>query len=214
MLWAWSEAGGGCGVAEGKKRRREEPGVRRAQILAAAKRSFMAHGLQATTVDQIALEAKVSVGLLYRFFKSKAAIVEAIIIEDVELQLGQIGQLLVKAGGDADRLRGMIGDVTARGSADRGRLALMLEIAAEVCRNRELRTFVQKRRKKLQGDLVLSLEAMGMVQGDAYLLIEQLDRASAVATGFAVHALIHADAGTVPPKTIRNLVEAAILATD
>ena len=59
-------------MAEGKKRRREEPGVRRAQILAAAKRSFMAHGLQATTVDQIALEAKVSVGLLYRFFTSGA----------------------------------------------------------------------------------------------------------------------------------------------
>ena len=201
-------------MAEGKKRRREEPGVRRAQILAAAKRSFKEHGLQATTVDQIALEAKVSVGLLYRFFKSKAAIVEAIIVEDVELQLSQMGRLLEKAGGDAACLRGLIGDVTAKGSVDRDRLALMLEIAAEVCRNRELRAFVQKRRKKLQGDLALSLEATGMAQGEAHLLIEQLDRASAVATGFAVYALIHADTGAAPPKTIRSLVEAAVLAAN
>jgi AcrR family transcriptional regulator len=201
-------------VVDGKKRRREEPGVRRAQILAAAKKSFSVHGLQATTVDRIAQEAEVSVGLLYRLFESKAAIIQAIIIEDVELQLSQIGRLLEEAGGNAARLPGLLGDVSAKSSLDRDRLALMLEIAAEVCRNRDLRTFVQKKRKKMQSDLALSLEAMGAAQGDAHLLIEQIDRASAVATGLAVYALIHADTGAVPPKMVRSLVEAAVVAAD
>jgi AcrR family transcriptional regulator len=156
----------------------------------------------------------VSVGLLYRFFKSKAAIVEAIIIEDVELQLGQIGEILKEVGGDADRLPALIGNAAAKASVDRDRLALMLEIAAEVCRNPDLRAFVQKRRKKLRGDLARSLDAAGVAQGDALALIEQLDRASAVTTGLAVHALINGGKSAVPPSIVRGLVEAAALAAD
>ena len=48
---------------------------RRSQILAAAERSFARHGLQATTVDQIARAAKLAKGTVYLYYRSKDEIV-------------------------------------------------------------------------------------------------------------------------------------------
>src|SRR4030095_941147 len=84
-------------MADVRKRRREDPEARRAQILDAARRTLGASGFQGTTVDRIASEAGVSVGLLYRFFPSKSAIVRAIMVEDVQAPLHQIAGVLKKA---------------------------------------------------------------------------------------------------------------------
>src|SRR5262249_59083253 len=81
-------------VARPKQRRREDPAVRRAQILSAARRCFASSGFKATTVDDIAVEAGVSVGLLYRIFGSKTAIVEAMILEQVEEQLAHAFEII------------------------------------------------------------------------------------------------------------------------
>src|SRR5690349_10145468 len=91
-------------MAETQKRRRESPDVRKAQILEAAERCFRKYGLQGSTVDRIASKAGVSVGLLYRFFPSKAAIVEAIVAADVELQLERTAALLSQASGNREAL--------------------------------------------------------------------------------------------------------------
>src|SRR6476660_3269029 len=126
-----------------RKRRREDPEVRRSQILAAARRSFRLHGLQVTTVDKIAAEAQVSVGLLYRFFKSKAEMVKAIIVEDVEQQLEQIALAFQDPSASLVDLSERMTARLAETTADRERLALMLEIAAEICRNPPLSEFIR-----------------------------------------------------------------------
>src|SRR6185436_13388815 len=76
------------------ERKRKDPSVRRAQILEAARNCFASFGFQGTSVDRIAAEAGVSVGLLYRFFNSKAAMIEAIIIDEVEAQLEQLSEAI------------------------------------------------------------------------------------------------------------------------
>jgi len=191
-----------------RKRRREDPDVRRSQILAAAKRSFRLHGLQVTTVDKIAAEAQVSVGLLYRFFASKAEMVKAIIVEDVELQLEQIALALEDHSATSDNLSELMTARLGETTIDRERLALMLEIAAEICRNPTLSEFILTKRVELRNDLEKRLESKGLDSKQATLLIEQIDKASAVATGFAVHALIYSEAIGNVPATLAGIINA------
>jgi AcrR family transcriptional regulator len=191
-----------------KKRRREDPDVRRSQILAAAKKTFRDHGLRATPVDAIAAEAKVSVGLIYRFFKSKSEIVQTIIHEDVERQLAEVALALEDDSASPAELRESITGQLAESSADRERLALMFEISAEICRNKALRDFVRKKRTELRDELAARFEERGLNRQQADSLIDQLDRTSSLATGVAVHAVLYSDGPVDLPAELARIAEA------
>jgi AcrR family transcriptional regulator len=77
-------------VSEPKNARRREPGtrrpykpaaVRRAEILAAARRVFVKSGYGGTTVRDIAADADVNEAMLYRFFPSKDSLFDAAVAE-------------------------------------------------------------------------------------------------------------------------------------
>src|SRR5215470_18339188 len=51
-------------------------------ILAAAERAFARHGFHAATMQHVAVEAGMSPGNLYRYFRSKDAIVEGLCERD------------------------------------------------------------------------------------------------------------------------------------
>src|SRR5271156_6120810 len=55
---------------------------RRSHIVAAAERAFVRYGFHAATMQQVAEEAGMSAGNLYRYFPSKEAIVEGICAVD------------------------------------------------------------------------------------------------------------------------------------
>ncbi|MGQ9730565.1 MAG: TetR/AcrR family transcriptional regulator [Candidatus Zipacnadales bacterium] len=55
--------------------------LRKAAIMEAAIRVFAAHGFDGGTIRQIATEAGVSEGLIYRYFESKEALLDAVIRE-------------------------------------------------------------------------------------------------------------------------------------
>lgn len=188
-------------MTEAPKRRRESPETRRAQILAAAKRSFGARGLQTTTVENIASEAGVSVGLVYRLFESKAAVVEAIIIEEVGLQLSDIEAALQEAKGDLDRLPDLIARNVSEVAVDHARTALMLELTAEVCRSPDLQDFLQRKRAELHEALAAMFKTRGLGKADARRLLGRLDWASAIASGLAVHEVVY---GTSLPRSRQN----------
>lgn len=186
-------------------RRREDPRVRRAQILEAAERCFRTLGFQASTVDRIAAEAQVSVGLLYRFFESKSAIIEAIILGDVQRQLEHADRAIERATGGPTRiLRGMMRQL-AHATVDPDRIALMFEIAAEVCRNPSLRSFVRGRRAEAKGILVETLMRKGVTRRAAERMIEHLEIVSATASGAAMHAVLYADGS--PERSLRLIAE-------
>jgi len=178
-------------VAQGRQRRREDPSVRRAQILSAARTCFANAGLKATTVDDIAGEAGVSVGLLYRIFGSKTAIVEAIILDQVEAQIAHAFEIIStspKAGIDrAKALRGFEG-----ASLDLQQLALTFEMAAEACRNQPLREFMQSRRAELSSKLMDRLTASGMDRKAAERKLAELDLVGAIASGAVIQGLANA----------------------
>lgn len=177
-------------VDQGKARRREEPSVRRAQILSAARTCFANAGFKATTVDDIAMEAGVSVGLLYRIFGSKTAITEAIILEQVEAQIAQAHDIISaspKTGIDRTKILGAFKE-----SLDLQQLALTFEIAAEACRNPTLREFMQSRRAELYSTLLDRLTEGGMDKKTAERMFAELDLIGAIGSGAVIQSLSNA----------------------
>lgn len=69
------------GIQERKAREKRR---RALDILEAARRSFESKGFLSTTLQDVAQEAEVSVGLLYRYFKSKEDIFASLALEGAE----------------------------------------------------------------------------------------------------------------------------------
>lgn len=69
------------GAVKGTKRPNKEirDQLRRDQIVAAARACVVRHGFHAASMGQIAAEARMSVGQIYRYFPNKEAIVHAIV---------------------------------------------------------------------------------------------------------------------------------------
>jgi AcrR family transcriptional regulator len=75
-----------------------EDSAKRRQILEGARRTFLANGFDAASMNEIAREAGVSKGTLYVYFKSKEELFEAI----VEAQSREQGQQIFNLDRDAD----------------------------------------------------------------------------------------------------------------
>lgn len=109
---------------------------RRAQILDAAERCFVRAGFHRTTMHDVAVEAGMSAGNLYRYFPSKDAIVAGITERD-RRELAESFASLREAGG------GLMDAFAALGrkhfeDEPRDKAVLCLEIWAEATRNRDV----------------------------------------------------------------------------
>jgi AcrR family transcriptional regulator len=108
---------------------------RRAHILAAAERAFLREGFHATSMQNVAAEAAMSPGNLYRYFPSKEAIVAGLCARDQEALATNVQMLL--AGGDP---LGGIECLLRRHLVDepRERFQMIVEIWAEATRKPEI----------------------------------------------------------------------------
>lgn len=68
--------------------------ARRQQILDAARVCFTRNGFHATSMQDVISEAGMSVGAVYRYFRSKEELVTAIAEQIVGLVAGQLGQIV------------------------------------------------------------------------------------------------------------------------
>jgi TetR/AcrR family transcriptional repressor of uid operon len=105
---------------------------RRHAILGAAERAFARHGFHAATMQHVAVEAGMSPGNLYRYFRSKDAIVEGLCERDEGELAGDFASLAA-----ADDLVAGIAALLRRRliEAPREHLGLIVEIWAEAARN-------------------------------------------------------------------------------
>lgn len=67
---------------------------RRGQILAAARRCFIAHGFHPTRMDDIAKEAQLSKGGVYFHFRSKQEVFESLVEEEYAASMGFLQQVV------------------------------------------------------------------------------------------------------------------------
>ena len=71
-------------------RRAREKARRRREILTAARREFFERGFRVPTVDDVATRAEVSKGTIYLYFASKEEILAHLLIEGLNILLGQM----------------------------------------------------------------------------------------------------------------------------
>ena len=118
--------------------------TRETEIVEAAIRCVLRSGFHGSSMDAIAREAGISVGMIYRYFSSKEAIIEHIVAADIAgLQMAITGihamsdaALAAAVVDDADRILGK------QQSSERS--ALRLEIYAEAARNPKVAAIVNR----------------------------------------------------------------------
>jgi AcrR family transcriptional regulator len=108
----------------------------RERILDAAQKCFIEHGFHGASMARIAEEAAISVGLAYRYFDSKNAIMLAIIARELEGKRERIQELCARN----DFLDAVLEKFAAwqAGSPDIMNKAIFLEMSAEASRSPEI----------------------------------------------------------------------------
>ncbi|MEM6049712.1 TetR/AcrR family transcriptional regulator [Erwinia sp. P7711] len=100
---------------------------RQDEIVAAGRRCFRRSGFHGASMAQLAAEAGLSVGQIYRYFTNKDAIIEEIVKRIIDSRLIYIEQTATSAN--------LAGLLAWRHVLDEDDEALMLEVAAEATRN-------------------------------------------------------------------------------
>lgn len=117
------------------------------QILSAAETCVMQKGFHNTTVQEIAVMAGISTGLIYRYFKGKSDIIEALVNKVVQrLQQKMKADSVLE--GDSARLTLFAGDTVNADTRDS--IALMLAISAEASRNAHVQHIIHRAHLTLQ----------------------------------------------------------------
>jgi AcrR family transcriptional regulator len=121
-----------CTTAKGSSR----ADAQRDRVLCAALKCFVEEGFHAASMASIAAEAQMSVGLIYRYFANKQAIVLAIVEQQLEEKRTLIRRLQSSAQLTDDLVKAFAAwCVPGPGSMS---IALSLEMSAEATRNPEI----------------------------------------------------------------------------
>jgi AcrR family transcriptional regulator len=111
---------------------RQPESDRRVLIAAAAERAFVRHGFHAATMQQVAEEAGMSAGNLYRYFPSKEALVEGICAIDQRERAAAFKSLAA-----SEDILGVLSLMLSEHvlNKPRHKMLMVLEIGAEAARN-------------------------------------------------------------------------------
>jgi AcrR family transcriptional regulator len=196
--------------------------VRRRQILDAARRCFIDNGFHATSMQDILVEAGMSAGALYRYFKGKDDIIAAIAAE----ALAEVAAVFEPQGGiEPPDLDGIVDLLLAVDkpplSGSRESARLLIQVWSEALRSPSLAvrlTEVMAEARRVIGGLVSAHQERGLLPTDvpaahmAMALIAFVD-------GFLVHRAVYDDVDAAafreglrallsasPPSTKRTFV--------
>ena len=126
---------------------------RRDQILDAAAAAFARRGFHATTVANIAEEAGISHGLLYRYFSGK----EGLVIAIVERTTGELAEA-IEAAPSLDAALDALYASPATPGEERAEGALFVEILAEAVRNDSVADVVRQADERVTSALADRLQ--------------------------------------------------------
>ncbi|GLQ16414.1 TetR/AcrR family transcriptional regulator [Maritalea porphyrae] len=109
---------------------------RKSQILAAARKCFIANGIHTTSMQEICKTSKISPGALYRYYPSKQAIIEAIAAHEHQ-QNQELIEFLRDAKDPVVGLQQALPD-TLDTLLNKDFARLMIEISTEASRNKDV----------------------------------------------------------------------------
>ncbi len=128
--------------------------ARRKQVLDAAMACFRKHGFHGASMSEIASEAGMSVGHIYRYFTNKEAVIAGIMRRNLDDAQSSINQALDQA--QAEDLRAALIDCACASLdkiMDPDKVALMLEVRAESARNAKLAAILHQADAELRAHL-------------------------------------------------------------
>lgn len=140
--------------------------LRRAQVLDASIQCFGRSGFHGASMADIAAEAAMSVGQIYRYFANKEAIIAAIVARDIQ-EASKLRDIL-RQGGDGVEELIAVARYKIEHVSDPIRAALSLEILAEAARNPQVAEIVRSAEEIGRGWLREMLERRGYA-GDGQL---------------------------------------------
>jgi AcrR family transcriptional regulator len=185
-----ADAEGDDGVSPSARMRRAEQ--RRNQTLDAANTIFQRHGFHRASMAQVAAEAGMSVGQIYRYFENKEEVIAAISERDLEHSMRDMQAMLQDPAGVPAALLAGVGQGVAK-MLDRPSAALFLEVMAEAVRNPKVAESV-----RLQHGATLAcvgaLVARGQGPNARYTPAQAMDLMSLVFTGLRIRAIQDPDA--------------------
>lgn len=131
--------------------------ARRQEILDAAQACFIQKGFHATTMAEICAAASISPGGLYRYFRSKEAIIAAM-AEDERQMAADALQEVAESDDFLGSLANMV-DKFVESYADPGHAALAAELMAEALRNPDFAAAARESQLRLREDVANMLRA-------------------------------------------------------
>lgn len=117
---------------------------RKPQIIAAAARVFARDGFHSATMPQIAAEAGLSIGGLYWYFKSKQAMVTAILAQLFDADLEALRQLLAAQTPAAERIARFAQHLAALFDEHQWLMSVGVELYGVAAHDEQARTFVRR----------------------------------------------------------------------
>jgi AcrR family transcriptional regulator len=156
---------------------RQADHARRDHISAAAERAFVRHGFHAATMQQVAEEAGMSAGNLYRYFSSKEALVEGICLLD-QRERGSAFHALAHSADVLGTLETLLRDNLL--NKPRHKALMFLEVAAEAGRNPRIGEMMRANDSEVMFGLTQLIET-AKANGEA---VADLDSAFAAALMF------------------------------
>lgn len=150
--------------------RKADPDLHRrrtAEIIEAAIGCFLAQGFHQTSMADIAGAAGVSMGLLYRYFANKDALIIAAAKQDRDAMLLDLDQLGNAA--DAPMALRQFARDQVRQAAIPGYMSLLCEVLAESCRNPAIAAMVAADDQGLRDGLrtaLVRLQVRGLIRPD------------------------------------------------
>lgn len=154
--------------------------LRRAQVLDAAIQCFGRSGFHGASMADIASEASMSVGQIYRYFANKEAIIAAIVERDME-EASKLRDIL-RQGGDGVEELIQVARYKIEHVRDPIRAALSLEILAEAARNPSVAEIVRSAEEIGRGWLREMLERRGY--GEDELMEARMDMITLLIEGW------------------------------
>jgi TetR/AcrR family transcriptional repressor of uid operon len=128
---------------------------RRAHILVAAARAFVRFGFHAATMTQVAEEASMSAGNLYRYFRSKEAIVEGLCLAD-QVQRSETFATLAQAHDLKAAIATALREHVLGAPIEKARM--IVEIWAESGRNPRVAKFTRQLDRDVMGGMIELVE--------------------------------------------------------
>ncbi len=123
---------------------------RRAEIVEAGRRCVLRHGFHASPMAEIAREAGMSVGQVYRYFPGKDALVRAIVDDIIRRRLARMIEN-PQTPLTPERLATRAVEFDARHADD---ATLMLEVTAEATRNPEIAAVLREADRRSQQEAI------------------------------------------------------------